>query len=149
MTRRTSLFAALLAVAALCGCSAQAADAPAPAPSRTSAGPTDRSPTEAKALADTYFGLLAGGGWSRAWDLWTAAARRSVTKEEFAGASAACRTARGVPYRTEQLTLVDRDTAVVPWTRAAVHGSNRILFEDGAWHIEPTEQQTHPDRSCG
>src|SRR5258706_15465881 len=108
---RTGLALALLAAAPGCG-GGHVAAGPSAAGTVNRAG-TVRGPEAARATAQTEFGLLAGGDYGGAWDLWTAAAQEAVGRADFVALGATC--PRGVATTATGQRLLDDDTASVDW----------------------------------
>lgn len=102
-----------------------------------SGGPTPPQSQQAYAVARQEFGLLSGGGWAQAWDLWTASAQRTVPQAEFVRVNTACRPAIGVPYVIDSGTVTDPTTVRITWHRADVTGSNSLLYQSGHWRFAP------------
>jgi hypothetical protein len=94
-------------------------------------------PQQAEAVARQEFGLLAGGGWAQAWDLWTAGAQQAVPQAEFVRVNTACRPVVGVPYVIEGSTPTDPATVRIVWHRAGTTGSNTLLYQSGRWRFAP------------
>src|SRR5258706_15903032 len=110
---RTGLALALLAAAPGCG-GGHVAAGPSAAGTVNRAG-TVRGPEAARATAQTEFGLLAGGDYGGAWDLWTAAAQQAVARPDFVALRATC--PRGVPVAEAGHPVLDEDTGSVDWRR--------------------------------
>ncbi|NUS15938.1 MAG: hypothetical protein HOY69_31820 [Streptomyces sp.] len=94
-------------------------------------------PLQAFAVARQEFGLLAGGGWAAAWNLWTADAQRSVPQAEFVQVNTACRPELGVPYTIDEQTVTDPATVRVTWHRGDTAGANTLHYTAGRWRFAP------------
>jgi hypothetical protein len=99
----------------------------------------------AQASALTEFGLLAGGDYGGAWDLWTERAQRAVSRSDFVRFQDTCPTALGVPVRVVSAQPADsagvdrtRDV-VLTWQRGSVTGTARMMYADGSWRYEPDQ----------
>ncbi|MFC1411788.1 hypothetical protein ACEZCY_21265 [Streptacidiphilus sp. N1-12] len=121
---------AVAVVAAVGGCSSS------PRHSGPTAPPLPQT-MQADSVASEEFGLLAGGGWAQAWDLWTAGARQVITQADFVRLNTECRPLLGVPYVIDTSTKVDPTTVRVDWHRAAATGSNTLVYQDGTWQFVP------------
>ncbi|AUG82126.1 hypothetical protein CFP65_7554 [Kitasatospora sp. MMS16-BH015] len=122
--------AALALLTAAVGCSA------APAPRRAAAPPMPQT-LAAEAVATQEFGLLAGGGWAAAWNLWPTTAQQAFSQAEFIRLNTECRPLLGLPYVIDQTAKLDPDTVRVDWHRADTTGSNTVVHQDGRWHFTP------------
>ena len=111
-------------------------------------GPTPPQPQQASAVARQEFGLLAGGGWAQAWELWTADAQQAVPRAEFVHVNTACRPALGVPYVIDSSTPTDPATVRIAWHRAGATGSNSLLYQSGRWRFAP-DARTVSDYGLG
>jgi hypothetical protein len=138
------VLAAVLFATAGCGGGPLAAGPTAgpPATGPATAGAVNRAgtvpgPEGARATALTEFGLLAGGDYGGAWDLWTADAQRAVTRADFVALGAGC--PRGVPAVQSGQTFVDDATVTVDWRRGDRTGTARLLYTGGAWRYQPDQ----------
>lgn len=131
----TMLAAALIAASALSGCSSSASAA-------SSAGSSDAPQAlRAEAVASQEFGLLAGGGWAQAWNLWTSAAQKAVSQAAYVQVNKACPTAPGVPYVVQDAVRVDADTMRVSWRHGTSSGTNLIVYEGGSCRFSPSASE--------
>jgi len=111
-------------------------------------GPTPPQPQQAYAVARQEFGLLAGGGWAGAWDLWTADARQAVPQAEFVQVNTACRPAVGVPYVIDGSSVASPTSVRITWHRADATGSDTLLYQSGRWRFAP-DARTMADYRLG
>jgi hypothetical protein len=98
---------------------------------------TARGPEAARTTALTEFGLLAGGDYGGAWDLWTAEARRVVPRADFVALGARC--PRGVAAQPTGQTFVDDDTLTVDWKLGDRTGTARMVYTGGTWRYQPDQ----------
>lgn len=98
----------------------------------------DEAALRARAAAQTYFGLIAGGDWGGAWDRWTTKAQHAVPRRTFAEIGVGCRVNLGVPYVVRSTRSADATVVVVTWTREGREGTDRIVRENGLWRFEPS-----------
>jgi hypothetical protein len=130
-----------VALAALAGSGAGCgAGGGRPATGPTAAGTVNRAgtvrgPEAAQATAQTEFGLLAGGDYAGAWDLWTADAQRAVGRADFVALGATC--PRGVPATATVRRLVDDDTVALDWRRGDRTGTATVVYTGGSWRYQP------------
>jgi hypothetical protein len=137
---RGALLAALLATAVLvvAGCGADRPGAPGTAAS-ANRGAAVRNGAAAQATAQTEFGLLAGGDYGRAWDLWTEAAQQAVSRDDFVRLTSTCRPQLGVLTEVVSVHGIDDNTVDVTWKRGAATGVDRLLYSGGSWRYQPAE----------
>jgi hypothetical protein len=91
----------------------------------------------ARAAAQTYFGLIAGGDWGGAWDRWTTKAQRAVPRRTFAEIGVGCRADLGVPFIVTSTRSTGATVVVVTWTREGRQGTDRMVRENGLWRFDP------------
>ncbi|MEU3465645.1 hypothetical protein ABZ721_37630 [Streptomyces sp. NPDC006733] len=104
----------------------------------THTGPTGPTRSQqAYAVARQEFGLLAGGDWVHAWNLWTVSAQRTVPQDEFVHVNTACRPAVGIPYTIDGLTVTDPTRIRIDWHRDDVSGHDTLFYQSGQWRIYP------------
>ena len=126
---RTRVGAALL-VTVVAGCSGL------PRHSSPAAPPLPQT-LQADSVASEEFGLLAGGGWAQAWDLWAESARQVMSQADFVRLNTECRPALGTPYVIDDSIKVDATTVRVDWHRAAATGSSTLVYQAGKWQFVP------------
>ena len=141
---RPSVLATLSALATLpvlglglCGC----AERPATPAGPGSASSANRAaavanPEAATATAQTEFGLLAGGDYGGAWDLWSQAAQQSITRTDFIALNTAC-PQHGVPVEVVAVRPVGDTEVDIDWKRATQSGTALLLYTGGAWRYQP------------
>lgn len=101
--------------------------------------------------AQAEFGMLTGGDYGHAWDLWTAAAQASVPRANFVALGSTCTAMRGVPYEVLSSRRVDQYTVDVSYRRANKDGTSRLTFYSDAWHYQPTDAElaSYQAGNCG
>jgi hypothetical protein len=136
------------ALAATTGCFASAKTGSAPSVGATSTAalqaPTTVQPTGlevAKGIAQAELGMLAGGDWSGAWELWTETAKQAMSKADFIALNKACPPKLGVLYEIQDVKPVAALTVTVTWKHADTNGSGTMKYENGSWHYEPDAKQ--------
>ncbi|QMU71573.1 hypothetical protein [Streptacidiphilus sp. P02-A3a] len=92
---------------------------------------------QADSVASEEFGLLAGGGWAQAWDLWADSARQVLTQADFVRLNTECRPVLGTPYVIDSSTKVDSTTVRIDWHRATATGSDTLSYQAGKWRFLP------------
>jgi hypothetical protein len=96
-----------------------------------------RSIEGARATAQTEFGLLAGGDYAGAWELWTDAAKRTVGRSDLVAHATACRPGLGMAAQVVSARTVDDNNIDVAWQRGARTGTARLVYTGGAWRFQP------------
>ena len=105
-----------------------------------SSGATGPSMVRARSVAAEEFGLLSGGGWAQAWSLWSAAGQAALSEADFVRLNTECRPVLGEPYVVDSATDVDATDVRVAWHQGSTTGSSSVVFEGGAWRIQPDAQ---------
>lgn len=121
----------LLAIAgtvAACGATGSPSAAPSPQPPVL---------VMAEATAQRQFGLIAGGDWGSAWDMWTAHAQSLITRADVVRLNITCPVRLGVAYLIDARELTAPDAATVTWHRGTQTGTTTLRLVDGAWRVEP------------
>lgn len=130
----------VVVVAVVIGANAVLSHAPAePRMSDVGSGAASAQPDvrQATSVARREFGLLAGGGWAQAWQLWSDEARSALGQDDFVRAGSRCRAALGVPYVIDGAARVDATTVSVSWHRSDAAGTATVVYEGGAWRFSP------------
>jgi hypothetical protein len=96
------------------------------------------NPEAATATAQTEFGLLAGGDYGGAWDLWSQAAQRAITRTDFVALNTAC-PQRGVPVQVVAVRPVGDDEVDIDWKRGSQSGTAELLYTAGTWRYQPSQ----------
>ena len=131
MTSRMTFVAVTLSV--LCALTA-AGCASGPRAAVKPAGPDQH---QAQAVADREFGLLAGGGWGAAWDLWTASAQHVISRTDFVRVGTECAPWLGQPFVVKEMRWPATGQFTVTWQRAGVSATSSVLYQNGAWRFQP------------
>ncbi|GAA5188767.1 hypothetical protein GCM10023322_40170 [Rugosimonospora acidiphila] len=127
-----------LAVVGLSGCSDdRPAGGPGSAASANRAAAV-RNPEAATATAQTEFGLLAGGDYGGAWDLWSQAAQQSISRADFVALNTDC-PAKGVPGEVVATHPAGDGEVDIDWKRGAQSGTASLLFTGGSWRYQPSK----------
>ncbi|MBB5868716.1 hypothetical protein F4553_002095 [Allocatelliglobosispora scoriae] len=128
MRRRRALpLLALAGTVAACGSTAPQAATP----------PEPPLLVMAEASAQRQFGLLAGGDWLNAWDMWTPTAQALIPRGEFGRLNSACPLRLGVPYLIDGRDLAAPDAATITWHRGDETGTTTLRLIEGVWRVEP------------
>lgn len=103
-------------------------------------GASGPSMVRARSVAAQEFGLLSGGGWGQAWALWSAAGQAAMSEADFVRLNTECRPVLGEPYVVDSATDVGATDVEVAWHQGTTTGSSTVVFESGAWRIQPDAQ---------
>jgi hypothetical protein len=95
----------------------------------------------AKGIAQAELGMLAGGDWAGAWELWTTSAKQAMSKADFIALNKECQPKLGVLYEIQDVKPVAALAVAVSWQHAATKGSGTMKYENGSWHYEPDATQ--------
>ena len=93
----------------------------------------------AKALAERQVEAFAAGDYAGTWDMWSAAGKAAISREEYTRIFTECReVAGGVPITVKTARLENPTTAVVTIDRLGFGATYTVLYEDGAWRWQPS-----------
>jgi hypothetical protein len=145
---RLAATAAVLAVLALAGCSSadsggSAAPPPAAgAPATQGAASTGTEPrTEAavRAAATEEFDSYAAGDYGAAWDVWTAAGKKAISRANYVKLFQLCpEIAQGVRFEIQKVALDNDHEAHVRASRMGIAvQSFQFVYESGHWRFVP------------
>ncbi|WP_346042987.1 hypothetical protein [Actinomadura chokoriensis] len=141
MRRIVALFPILL-LSPLTACGdGDPAAATAPSDGRPAASPTRpaaQPKTEAavRTAAQDEFDAYAAGEYGEAWDLWTAAGKRMISRADYEKLHALCPSATGLRFTIEKVR-VSGDSATVRVSRSIAVFSYTFLYEEGQWRFVP------------
>lgn len=134
---RTSMAHRVLPVlcCAVLTCAAGCASAAGSAADDTS--PPAPRPGHATAVAQREYGSLSGAGWGAAWDLWTPAAQRAITRAGYVHVNTVCPPHLGVPYIITGTRSVNATTVRVRYRHGHRTGTNTVRYIAGRWRFAP------------
>lgn len=133
MRRRVLIIGALLAaVLGMAGCTTAAVGAPA-----SSGGPPPPQVLAGQSLAQREFGLLAGGDFGGAWDLWAAPAQQVMDRSSFVVLNTQCRPALGEPYTITSVKAGSATVLTVFWRHGAETGTSSVIYQANRWRFAP------------
>jgi hypothetical protein len=132
---------ALTAAAALIFTSACSGDDEAPAgnSAQAAAGPEAKTVDGAKAAAQTVFDRFAGGDFAGAWEMYTAAGKQAITKNDYVKLNEAC-SRKGLAIQLTSARLEGPDRAVVIAKQLVAAQSYTMVYEAGSWRLEPAKE---------
>jgi hypothetical protein len=142
--RHAVIAVCLLTLAAGCGSEPSTAE---PIGSATTAAkqeaPVGQPQTVAavRAAADEEFESFASRDYGGAWDLWTAAGQKAITRADYEQLLKLCPdTGAGVAFQIKKVKLAaDGNSALVRVQRLAGIASFTFLYEGGEWRFQPLE----------
>ncbi|WP_019631691.1 hypothetical protein [Actinomadura atramentaria] len=136
----------LLAPLALSACGGgdndpKAADKPptTPAAEATTSKPPaqPRTVTALRKAAKEEFDAYSSGDYGAAYDLWTTAAKKVISRADYEKTFELCTPlAEGIPFKIKAARVAG-DKGVVRAERSIALLSFHFLYEDGAWHYVP------------
>ncbi|MGX6605549.1 hypothetical protein ACWKSP_25975 [Micromonosporaceae bacterium Da 78-11] len=132
---------ALVAVAALSFSTACSDDADEPAGNAAAAagGPEAKTIDGAKSAAQTVFDRFAGGDFAGAWDMYTAAGKQAISKNDYVKLNQAC-SRKGLAIQLTSARMDGTDRAVVIAKQLVAAQSYTMVYETNAWKLEPAKE---------
>ena len=131
---------ALIAAAALTLATACTGDDDKPAAAQAAAaGPEPKSIDGAKAAAQTVFDRFAGGDFAGAWDMYTAAGKAAISKDDYVKLNQAC-SRKGLAITLSSARMDGADHAIVIAKQLVATQSYTMVYESGAWKLEPAKE---------
>ena len=132
---------ALIAAAALsftAGCSGDEED-PAGNAAAAAAGPEPKTVEGAKSAAQTVFDRFSGGDFAGAWDMYTAKGKQAISKADYVKLNEAC-SRKGLAISLTSARMEGTDRAVVIAKQLVAAQSYTMVYENGAWKLEPAKE---------
>ncbi|MFI1994309.1 hypothetical protein [Actinoplanes sp. NPDC020271] len=133
---------ALAAVATLGVTSACSSDDDAPAGNAAAAaggGPEPKTIDGAKNAAQTVFDRFSGGDFAGAWDMYTAAGKQSISKDDYVKLNQAC-SRKGLAIQLTSARMEGTDKAIVIAKQLVAAQSYTMVYEKDAWKLEPAAE---------
>src|SRR5690242_5412437 len=131
---------ALIAAATLpltTACSDDKDEAPAGNVAAAAAGgPQPKTIEGAKAAAQTVFDRFSGGDFAGAWDMYTAAGKKAVSKDDYVKLNTAC-SRKGLAITLSSARMDGADKAVVIAKQLVAAQSYTMVYEADSWKLEP------------
>jgi hypothetical protein len=84
-----------------------------------------RGELAARSTAQTEFGLLAGGDYAHAWDLWSAAAQQAIGRAEFVALNSTCPAGLGMAATVTAALPISDTTVLIQWQRPIPPGADQ------------------------
>ncbi|MET8150714.1 hypothetical protein ACIBSW_30265 [Actinoplanes sp. NPDC049668] len=133
---------ALIAVAAVTltsACSDDKAEAPGNAAAAAPGGPEPKNIEAAKAAAQTVFDRFSGGDFAGAWELYTAAGKKAISKDDYVKLNTAC-SRKGLAIQLTSARMEGTDKAIVIAKQLVAAQSYTMVYEGDAWKLEPAKE---------
>ena len=132
----------LVAVAALSFSTACSGDDKAPAGNAAAAaagGPEPKTIEGAKVAAQTVFDRFSGGDFAGAWDMYTAAGKKAISKEDYVKLNQVC-SRKGLAIQLTSARMDGPDKAVVIAKQLVAAQSYTMVYEGNAWKLAPAQE---------
>ena len=132
----------LIAASALAFSSACTGDDEAPAGEAAHAaagGPEPKTVEGARAAAQTVFDRFSGGDFAGAWDMYTAAGKQAISKDDYVKLNEAC-SRKGLAIQLTSARMEGADRAVVIAKQLVAAQSYTMVYEGDAWRLEPAKE---------
>jgi hypothetical protein len=131
---------ALTAAAALILTTACSDDEPAGnAAQAAGGGPEAKTVEGAKIAAQTVFDRFSGGDFAGAWDMYTAAGKQAISKEDYVKLNQAC-SRKGLAITLTSARMEGADRAVVIAKQLVAAQSYTMVYEGDSWRLEPAKE---------
>lgn len=154
--RRAALTAVVLLAAA--GCSshdpaAETATPPAaggaPAAQSSTAATEPRTEAAVRAAASEEFDSYAAGDYGAAWDLWSAAGKRAISRAKYMHLFELCpEVAKGIRFEIQRVTMdSDREAHVRVSRMAIAVMTYQFVYESGRWRFVPAPEAMNDYRT--
>ena len=131
---------AVTTAAALTLISACSGDEPAGTAAQAAAGgPEPKTVDGARAAAQTVFDRFAGGDFAGAWDMYTAAGKQAISKDDYVTLNQAC-SRKGLAIQLTSARMDGPDRAIVIAKQLVAAQSYTMVYESDAWKLEPAKE---------
>ena len=102
-------------------------------------GPEPKTIDGAKAAAQTVFDRFAGGDFAGAWDMYTAAGKQAISKDDYVKLNEAC-SRKGLAIQLTSARMDGTDHAIVIAKQLVAAQSYTMAYENNAWKLEPAKE---------
>ena len=133
---------ALVAAAALsftAGCSGDEEDPAGNAAAAAAGGPEPKTVEGAKAAAQTVFDRFSGGDFAGAWEMYTAAGKQAISKDDYVKLNQVC-SRKGLAIQLTSARMDGPDRAIVIAKQLVAAQSYTMVYEGTAWKLEPAKE---------
>src|SRR4029079_19153499 len=111
----------------------------ASAAAAAASGPEPKTIDGAKAAAQTVFDRFSGGDFAGAWELYTAAGKQAISKDDYVKLNQAC-SRKGLAIQLTSARMDGTDKAVVIAKQLVAAQSYTMVYEKDAWKLEPAKE---------
>jgi hypothetical protein len=131
---------ALVAVAAISFSAACSDKAPAGnAAAAATGGPEPKTIDGARAAAQTVFDRFSGGDFAGAWDMYTTAGKKAISKADYVKLNETC-SRKGLAIQLTSARMDGPDQAVVIAKQLVAAQSYTMVYEGTAWKLAPAKE---------
>jgi hypothetical protein len=132
---------ALIAATALITTSACTGDDEQPAGNSAAAagGPEPKTVDGARNAAQTVFDRFSGGDFAGAWEMYTAAGKQAISKDDYVKLNQAC-SRKGLAIQLTSARMEGTDKAIVIAKQLVAAQSYTMVYEADAWRLEPAKE---------
>ena len=103
------------------------------------AGPEPKNIDGARAAAQTVFDRFAGGDFAGAWDMYTAAGKSAISKDDYVKLNQAC-SRKGLAIQLTSARMDGADHAIVIAKQLVATQSYTMVYENNGWKLEPAKE---------
>ena len=114
-------------------------EAPAGNAAAAAGGPEPKTVEGARAAAQTVFDRFSGGDFAGAWDMYTAAGKQAISKDDYVKLNQAC-SRKGLAIQLTSARMEGADRAVVIAKQLVAAQSYTMVYEGDAWKLEPAKE---------
>jgi hypothetical protein len=134
--RRIGALAFAAATALTCATACSNDEEPAVGRAAAVAGPEAKTVDGAKSAAQIVFDRFAGGDYSGAWDMYTAAGKAAITRADYVKLNETC-SRKGIAIKLSSARMDGTDKAIVIAKQLESAQSYTMIYEKDAWHLSP------------
>ena len=114
-------------------------DKPAGNAAQAAGGPEAKTVDGAKIAAQTVFDRFSGGDFAGAWELYTAAGKKAISKDDYVKLNQAC-SRKGLAIQLTSARMDGADHAIVIAKQLVATQSYTMVYENNAWKLEPAKE---------
>jgi len=138
--RRLGALALTAAAALTLATACSGGDKPAGTAAQAAAnGPEPKTIDGARAAAQTVFDRFAGGDFAGAWDMYTAAGKAAISKDDYVKLNQAC-SRKGLAIQLTSARMDGADHAIVIAKQLVATQSYTMVYENNGWKLEPAKE---------
>jgi hypothetical protein len=130
---------AAAAVTFSAGCSDDSKSAAAAPAAPGNGGIEPKTIDGAKAAAQTVFDRFSGGDFAGAWEMYTDAGKKAISQADYVKLNEVC-SRKGLAIQLTSARLDGPDRAVVIAKQLVAAQSYTMVYENGAWKLQPAQE---------